>query len=67
VKRERKIFFLVGWLDAFMDGQESRASLDVVQRYLASANPDPDLRLKILEAMDELDRTVRIRTAFATP
>ncbi|MGC2297297.1 MAG: ERAP1-like C-terminal domain-containing protein, partial [Acidobacteriaceae bacterium] len=67
VKRERKIFFLVGWLDAFMDGQESRASLDVVQHYLASANPDPDLRLKILEAVDELDRTVRIRTAFATP
>jgi aminopeptidase N len=67
VKRERKIFFLVGWLDAFMDGQESRASLDVVQHYLAAANPDPDLRLKILEAMDELDRTVRIRTAFARP
>jgi len=65
VKRERKIFFLVGWLDAFMDGQQSQASLETVQHYLASANPDPDPRLKILEAMDELDRTVRIRAKFA--
>ncbi|HEX4038124.1 MAG TPA: M1 family aminopeptidase [Acidobacteriaceae bacterium] len=65
IKRERKIFFLVGWLDAFMDGQQSQPSLEVVQHYLASAHPDPDLRLKILQAMDELDRTVRIRAAFA--
>jgi aminopeptidase N len=67
VKRERKIFFLVAWLDAFMDGQQSHASLDVVKHYLETANPDPDLRLKILEAMDELDRTVRIRAQFAKP
>jgi aminopeptidase N len=65
VKRERKIFFLVAWLDAFIGGQQSQASLDVVHSYLATAHPDPDLRLKILQAMDELDRTVRIRTAFA--
>jgi aminopeptidase N len=65
VKRERKIFFLVAWLDAFMDGQQSQASLDTVQRYLATANPDPDLRLKILEAVDELQRTVAIRAKFA--
>jgi aminopeptidase N len=65
VKRERKIFFLVGWLDAFMDGQQSRASLEAVESYLATAHPDPDLRLKILQSMDELDRTVRIRVAFA--
>lgn len=65
VKRERKIFFLVGWLDAFLDGQQSKASLNVVQQYLATANPDPDLRLKILQSMDELQRTVRIRERFA--
>ena len=65
IKRERKIFFLVAWLDAFMDGQQSQASLDVVRNYLATAHPDPDLRLKILQAMDELDRTVRIRAAYA--
>ncbi|MGB6903221.1 MAG: peptidase M1, partial [Acidobacteriaceae bacterium] len=65
VKRDRKIFFLVAWLDAFIDGQHSQASLETVQHYLATANPDPDLRLKILEAMDELNRTVRIRAKFA--
>jgi aminopeptidase N len=65
VKRERKIFFLVAWLDAFMDGQESKASLDVVEQYLETAHPDPDLRLKILQSMDELERTVRVREKFA--
>ena len=65
VKRDRKIFFLVAWLDAFMDGQQSPAALQTVQHYLATGNPDPDLRLKILEAMDSLDRTVRIRAKFA--
>jgi aminopeptidase N len=65
VKRERKIFFLVAWLDAFIDGQQSPASLETVNHYLAAANPDPDLRLKILEATDELNRTVRIRAKFA--
>ena len=64
IKRDRKIFFLVAWLDAFIDGQQSQASLDVVNHYLATANPDPDLRLKILEAEDELQRTVRIRSKF---
>lgn len=65
VKRERKIFFLVAWLDAFLDGQRSQASLNTVQQYLATAHPDPDLRLKILQAMDELQRTVKIRAAYA--
>ncbi|HEX4309223.1 MAG TPA: M1 family aminopeptidase, partial [Acidobacteriaceae bacterium] len=65
VKRERKIFFLVGWLDAFMDGQQSQASLTQVQHYLETTNPDPDLRLKILESMDELQRTVAIRAKYA--
>lgn len=67
VKRERKIFFLVAWLDAFLDGQQSRASLNVVQRYLNTAYPDPDLRLKILQSMDELQRMVKIREKYAQP
>ena len=65
VKRERKIFFLVAWLDAFLNGQQSQTSLDTVQYYLQTTNPDPDLRLKILQAMDELQRTVRIRAKYA--
>jgi aminopeptidase N len=66
VKRERKIFFLVNWLNAFIDGQQSAASDAVVHDYLRTAHPEHDLELKILQAVDELDRTVRIRNKFAT-
>jgi aminopeptidase N len=65
IKRERKIFFLVGWLDAFLDNQQSPASLATVENYLKTQNPDPDLRLKILQAEDELQRTVQIRAKYA--
>jgi aminopeptidase N len=64
IKRERKIFFLVGWLNAFLDGQQSSSAQAVVRQYLQSATLDADLRLKILEAVDELDRTVMIRRKF---
>jgi len=64
IKRERKIFFLVDWLDAFIDGQESPEARERVYAYLRSANVEPDLRLKILQAVDELDRTVAIRKEF---
>jgi aminopeptidase N len=65
IKRERKIFFLVAWLDAFLDNQQSAASLATVETYLKMQNPDPDLRLKILQAEDELQRTVTIRAKYA--
>ena len=64
IKRERKIFFLVGWLNAFIDGQRSAEAQKEVQEYLRTAALEPDLRLKILQAVDELDRTVRIRGKF---
>jgi aminopeptidase N len=66
VKRQRKIFFLVNWLNAFIDGQQSAASDAVVYDYLRTAHPEHDLELKILQAVDELDRTVAIRRKFAT-
>jgi aminopeptidase N len=65
VKRERKIFFLVNWLNAFIDGQQSAASDAVVHDFLHAARPEHDLELKILQAVDELDRTVKIREKFA--
>ena len=65
IKQQRKIFFLGGWLNAFIGGQQSPASSDIVHQYLATAPLDRDLRLKILEAVDELDRTVKIRATFA--
>jgi aminopeptidase N len=64
IKRERKIFFLVDWLTAFIEGQQSPAAQAQVYAYLDSAQLDADLRLKILQAADELDRTVAIRRKF---
>src|SRR5579863_2319729 len=64
IKRDRKIFFLVDWLNAFIDGQHSPAADAEVHEYLRTASLEPDLRLKILQAVDELDRTVKIRRKF---
>jgi aminopeptidase N len=64
VKRERKIFFLLAWLNAFIDGQQSPESDAQVHAWLKTSNADPDLRLKVLEVVDELDRTVKIRQAY---
>jgi aminopeptidase N len=63
LKRERRIFFVNGWLAAFIGGQRSPAALRVVERFLARDDLDPDLRRKVLEAADGLRRTVRIRGA----
>lgn len=63
LKRDRKIFFVVDWLDSFVGGQHSRAALETVDRFLRENRADPDLRLKILEVRDELARTVRVREA----
>ena len=65
IKRERKIFFLVDWLTAFIDGQQSPAAQAQVYAYLYSGGIEDDLRLKILQAVDELDRTVAIRRKFS--
>ena len=62
IQSHRRIFFLGGWLGAFLGGQSSPAALATVRRFLAE-HPDlpPDLARKVLENADELDRTVRIR------
>jgi aminopeptidase N len=66
IKQQRKIFFLVGWLDAFIGGQQSETAQQQVHDYLRTGALDQDLRLKILQAVDELDRAVAIRKKFAT-
>jgi aminopeptidase N len=63
MKRDKKIFFVLDWLDGFVDDQTSPAALKIVDDFLAANTADPDLRLKVLEVRDELARTVRIRTA----
>ncbi len=61
-KRIRKIFFVNGWLGAFIGGQRSEEALAIVNKFLAdNPNLDNDLRLKILENVDVIERAVRIR------
>ena len=65
LKRTRKIFFVNGWLAAFIGGQCNDHALGVVQNFLEREQSlDRDLRLKVLEAADGLERCVRIRQKF---
>jgi aminopeptidase N len=68
IKQHRKIFFLGAWLGAFIDGQNTIQSSPkaqaAVRAWLAGQNIDPDLRLKVLEVSDALDRTVLIGQKF---
>ena len=64
LKRDRKIFFVGDWLSAFIGGQVDAAALDLVKRFAALDGLDADLALKVLEAVDALERTVRIRARY---
>jgi aminopeptidase N len=62
IQKNRRIFFLGSWLGAFIGGQRSAAAQAIVRKYLADNPRLPlDLRQKVLQTADELDRTVRIR------
>ena len=62
IQANRRIFFLGAWLGAFLDGQTTQPALDIVQKYLADHPQLPrDLRQKVLQNADELERAVRIR------
>lgn len=65
LKKNRKIFFVNGWLGAFINGQKSEEALKIVNEFLEkNPNLDRDLRLKILENADGLERAVKIRAKF---
>ena len=67
IQTNRRIFFLGSWLSSFLEGQTSAESLVAVDRFLSDHPELPrDLREKILQAEDELTRTVRIRGATGT-
>jgi aminopeptidase N len=64
IQAHRRIFFLESWLAAFLRGQTGDTALGVVRRYLDQHPRLPiDLRRKVLQHADELERTVRIRKA----
>ncbi|MEP6923006.1 MAG: ERAP1-like C-terminal domain-containing protein, partial [Pyrinomonadaceae bacterium] len=66
LKRNRKIFFVNGWLAAFIGGQRDEKALEIVNKFLAdNPNLDRDLRLKVLEVADGLERGIKIRQKFA--
>lgn len=66
LKRTRKIFFVNGWLAAFIGGQCDERAASTVRDFLArTPGLDRDLRLKVLEAADGLERCVRVRSKFA--
>ena len=66
IQKNRRIFFLGSWLGAVLGGQASAESLKAVDAWLR-LHPDlpTDLRQKILQSRDELERTVAIRSRFA--
>ena len=65
VQKNRRIFFLGRWLDAFIGGHDSPEALAIVDRFLADNPRLPrDLRQKVLQTRDELERTVRIRSQW---
>jgi aminopeptidase N len=65
LKKKRKIFFVNDWLAAFIGGQVDAQALDQVSSFAGQPGLDPDLRLQLLEVMDGLARTVKIRARFA--
>ena len=67
LKRNRKIFFVNSWLAAFIGGQRDETALAIVNKFLVgNSNLDRDLRLKILENVDGLERAVKIREKFSS-
>lgn len=64
IKQHRKIFFLGAWLAAFLEGQNTPEAQQVVRDWLSNPKMDHDLRLKVLESKDALDRAVLIRSTF---
>ena len=65
LKKNRKIFFVNGWLGSFIGGQKSEQALAIVNKFLTdNPNLDKDLRLKILENVDGLERAVKIRAKY---
>ncbi|CAN5628055.1 aminopeptidase N [soil metagenome] len=64
LRDNRRIFFLPRWLEAFIGGHSSADALRIIDEHLA-ANPDlpGDVRRRILQSRDGLERAVRIRAA----
>ena len=66
IQKNRRIFFLGSWIGGFVGGQRSPQALATIDEFLSTRQSLPrDLRQKILQSRDDLDRTVRIRARYA--
>jgi aminopeptidase N len=64
IQQTRKIFYFLAWLKAFIGGQESVDAWRIVQHFLASSRLNQNLKLKVFEISDDLERAIRIRQKF---
>lgn len=68
IQKNRRIFYLGSWVGSFIGGQRSAEALGDIDTFLAHRPKLPlDLRQKILQTRDDLERTVRIRAKYAQP
>jgi aminopeptidase N len=66
IQKNRRIFFLGSWLGGFIGGQKSAEALAEIDGFLRQhPNLPLDLKQKILQTRDDLERTVRIRAKYA--
>ena len=66
IQANRRIFYLQNWLGAFINGHRSPEALAIVRKFLADKPNLPlDLKQKVLQTMDELERTVVIRRRWS--
>ena len=66
IQKNRRIFFLGAWITGFVGGQRSPEALSAIDAFLVNRpNLPRDLRQKILQSRDALQRTVRIRARYA--
>jgi aminopeptidase N len=66
IQHNRRIFFLGSWVGSFVGGQRSGEALREVDQFLAEHPRLPlDLRQKVLQSRDDLERTVRVRAKYA--
>lgn len=62
IQQNRRIFYLGAWLNAFVESRQTRQALDIVRQFLAERKDlGRDIRLKVLQSVDELERAVTIR------
>lgn len=60
LKHQRKIFFILAWLNAFIGGHSAADALPIVDDFLSANSCEPDLVSKILQVADGLRRPAGI-------